>query len=289
MCQVRVFHKSVRWKLWQINIQPLFLNIRVGIRVRGLHLVFSRMRSEGSRFTWGSGGEAVFAKFCVCGCNCGNRSQPSATLRNRLCVRRKALHNGECVWSGAEIIPESCQVGSCRRSYIGVSRGGVCVSDLWRCRYIGVCRGGGCERDLCRRSFIAVCRGGVCESDLCRRSYIGVCRGGVCESDLCRRRYIGVCRGGGCESDLCRRSYIGVCRGGVGVSDLCRRSYQRKFRNLTPDYTESCCWRSVNQEMWSRRCDTAEMWDMRIWRVGSARNAVFFHSFVASLAGKVSS
>ena len=34
---------------------------------------FSRMRSEGSRFTWGSGGEAVFAKFCVCG---RNRSQP---------------------------------------------------------------------------------------------------------------------------------------------------------------------------------------------------------------------
>ena len=33
MCQVRVFHKWVRWK-------SLFLNIRVGIRVRGLHLVF---------------------------------------------------------------------------------------------------------------------------------------------------------------------------------------------------------------------------------------------------------
>ena len=28
---------------------------------------------------------------------------------------------------------------------------------------------------------------------------------------------------------------------------------------------------------------------MRIWRVGSARNAVFFHSSVASLAGKVRS
>ena len=66
-------------------------------------------------------------------------------------------------------------------------------------------------------------------------------------------------------------------------------SSQRKFRNLTSDYTESCCWRSVNQEMWSRRCDTAEMWDMRIWRVGSARNAVFFHSFVASQARKVRS
>ena len=65
--------------------------------------------------------------------------------------------------------------------------------------------------------------------------------------------------------------------------------YQRKFRNLTSDYTESCCWRSVNQEMWSRRCETAEMWDMRIWRAGSAWNAVFFHSFVTSLAGKVSS
>ena len=64
---------------------------------------------------------------------------------------------------------------------------------------------------------------------------------------------------------------------------------QRKFRNLTSDYTESCCWRFVNQEMWSRRCDTAEMWDMRIWQVGSARNAVFFHSFVASPARKVRS
>ena len=41
---------------------------------------FSRMRSEGSRFTWGSGGEAVFAKFCVCG---RNRPQPFATVRNR--------------------------------------------------------------------------------------------------------------------------------------------------------------------------------------------------------------
>ena len=39
MCQIRVFHKWVRWKLWQINIKSLFLNIRVGIPVRGLHLV----------------------------------------------------------------------------------------------------------------------------------------------------------------------------------------------------------------------------------------------------------
>ena len=38
-------------------------------------LFFSRMRSEGSRFIWGSGGEAVFAESCVC---VRNRSQPFA-------------------------------------------------------------------------------------------------------------------------------------------------------------------------------------------------------------------
>ena len=46
MCQIRVFHKWVRWKLWQISIKPLFLNIRVGIRVRGLHLVSSYHRGK---------------------------------------------------------------------------------------------------------------------------------------------------------------------------------------------------------------------------------------------------
>ena len=36
-----------------------------------------------------------------------------------------------------------------------------------------------CQVESCRRSYIGVCRGGVCERDLCRRSYIGVCRGGA--------------------------------------------------------------------------------------------------------------
>ena len=62
---------------------------------------FSRMRSEGSRFTWGSGGEAVFAKSCVCD---RNRRQVFATVRNRPLVRRKALHSGERVWSGPESV-----------------------------------------------------------------------------------------------------------------------------------------------------------------------------------------
>ena len=59
--------------------------------------------------------------------------------------------------------------------------------------------------------------------------------------------------------------------------------YQRKFRNLTSDYTESCCWRSVNcqpRDVIQQRCDTAEMCDMRIWQVRIARNAVFFNSWL---------
>ena len=38
--------------------------------------------------------------------------------------------------------------------------------------------------DLCRRSYIGVCRGGVSVRSLCRGSYIGVCRGGLSVSDL---------------------------------------------------------------------------------------------------------
>ena len=39
------------------------------------------MRSEGSRFIWGFGGEAVFAESCL---YVRNRPQPFATVRNRL-------------------------------------------------------------------------------------------------------------------------------------------------------------------------------------------------------------
>ena len=51
---------------------------------------------------------------------------------------------------------------------------------------------------------------------------------------------------------------------------------------LTSDYTESC------RQVLQHRCLTAEMFystgagHERFWRVGIARNAVFFHSFVAS-------
>ena len=91
------------------------------------------MRSEGSRFTWGSGGEAVFAEFCVC---VRNRSQVSATV----CVSAVRLST---VASVSGVVSKACQV------------------ELWRHSYIGVCSGGVCGIDLCRRNYIGVCRGGV--------------------------------------------------------------------------------------------------------------------------------
>ena len=75
-----------------------------------LSISFSRMRSEGSRFTWGSGDEAVFAKFCVC---VRNRSQPFATVRNRrrpvatVCVSAVKLST---VASASGVVPKACQV-----------------------------------------------------------------------------------------------------------------------------------------------------------------------------------
>ena len=53
-----------------------------------------------------------------------------------------------------------------RRSYNGVCRGGVNVSDLWLSSCSGVCRGGVCVGNLCRRSYHDVCRGGVCVGHL---------------------------------------------------------------------------------------------------------------------------
>ena len=100
----------------------------------------SRMRSEGSRFTlWVWGWGCVRQKLCL-------SSQPSATVGNSLRVRRKALHSGEWCRKGSrkcDFWPVSLQlfwrlqrkclwVLLCRRSYIGVCRGGVSVSDLWR-------------------------------------------------------------------------------------------------------------------------------------------------------------
>ena len=61
---------------------------------------FSRMRSEGSRFIWGSGGEAVFAESCV---YVRNRSQPSATV----CVRAVRLST---VASASGVIQKVCEV-----------------------------------------------------------------------------------------------------------------------------------------------------------------------------------
>ena len=135
----------------------------------------------------------MFAKSCVCD---RNRRQPSATVRNRLRWRRKALHKGERVWSGPESVSSWLLLAAVILAFAEeVSVRVICVAavilafaeERRRCD-VGV-------RDLCRRNYFGVCRGIVYESDLCRRSHICVCRGGVGVRDLCRRSQIGVCRG----------------------------------------------------------------------------------------------
>ena len=84
-----------------------------------------------------------------------------------------------------------------------------------------------------------------------------------------------------------------IVKGSLGIyitSDYILRVAAEDLSTKRCDHADVIQQRCETWEMWSRRCDTAEMWDMRTWRVGIAGNAVFFfHSFVASLAGKVSS
>ena len=174
---------------------------------------FSRMRSEGSRFTWGSGGEAVFAKFCVC---VRNRRQPFATVRNRLRWRCKALHSGERVWRGPETVSNWVVLSAFAEE---VSVRVICVAAV-----ILVFAEEVSMRVTCGAAVILVsaerclwewpvapqlywCLQRRCLWEWCvapqlfwrlqRRclwewsvapQFIGVCRGGVCESDLCQVR-----------------------------------------------------------------------------------------------------
>ena len=69
------------------------------------------------------------------------------------------------------------------------------------------------------------------------------------------QRFPGCGHGGTCWDQLDRTASICFTQKLINT--------QRKFRNLISEYTESCRPRSVNEEMWSRRCDTAEMiWDV---------------------------
>ena len=60
------------------------------------------MRSEGSRFTWWSGGEAVFAKTCSMLSTVRNRPQPSPYV----CVSAVKL---SAVASAPGVVPKACQ------------------------------------------------------------------------------------------------------------------------------------------------------------------------------------
>ena len=174
------YYKHLMFEAWQHHIL-IFANsylVKLCVWLCWLGLKKNRMRSEGSRFTlgvWGQG--CVRQELCLC-------AQPFASV----CVSAVRLST---VAIASGVVPKAYQVDSCRRRYIGVCRGAVCVSDLCRCSCIGVCSGGVCR-------CIDVCRGSVCVSDLRRRIFVGVCSGGVCVSDLWRRSYFGVSKGGVC-------------------------------------------------------------------------------------------
>ena len=226
---------------------------------------YSRMRSEGSRFTWGSGGEAVFAKSCVCD---RNRRQPSATA----CVRAVRLST---VASASGVVQKACQIDCLSpQLYWCLQRRclwewSVAPQLYWRLQrrclwewsvspqlyyVILVFAEEVSERVIygaavilvsaeevsvwviCVATVILVSAEEVSVRVICVAAVIlvsaeevsvwAICFAAVIlASDLWRRSYIGVCRGGVWESDLWRRSYIGVCRRGVSESDLCRRSY----------------------------------------------------------------
>ena len=158
-----------------------------------------------------------------------NRRQPSATARL------------STVASTAGVLQKVCQVESCRRSYIGVSRGAVSVSDLCRRNYIGISRGAVSLSDLCRRSLIMfdwrLQRCCLCEWSVSPELYRRLQRSCQREWSVSSQLFWRLQRS--CQWEwslspqlywclqrrsLCRRSYFGVCRGSVSVSDLWRRS-----------------------------------------------------------------
>ena len=131
---------------------------------------YSRMRSDGSRFTWGLGVGLCSPKVAFAD---RNRWQPFATVCGDA-VRLSTLA------SASGVVQKACQVGSRRRMYFVVCRGGVCVSDLWRRNYIGVCGGGVCVTHLWRRSDIRVCRC-LCERSVSPQLYWCLQRRCQCE------------------------------------------------------------------------------------------------------------
>ena len=116
MCQVRVFHKSVRWKLWQINIQPLFLNIRVGIRVRGFHLVFFLFRFK--PFSWDEWTTNLLYSSCLVWDWVDQRFENFNFIRKTVVLKRKVLET---------LVPTLCQ---CQNDSSWWDFVGWCIAEL---------------------------------------------------------------------------------------------------------------------------------------------------------------
>ena len=106
VCQLRVSHKWVRWKMWEI-VLSLFLNIRVGIRVRGLHLVSFFLHLEQFFLTvWFS--------------RCYHLVNSFSKLSTRICPKAM-VKMGHCS-TGLSSIPN-------RGNFVG--RHGLCAMSTW--------------------------------------------------------------------------------------------------------------------------------------------------------------
>ena len=149
----------------------------------------------------------------------------TATVRNRLRVRRKALHSGECVRSGPESVSSWLLVAVFLLAFAeDLSVWVICVAAV-----ILVFAEDLSVWVICVAAVILVFAEDLSVWVICVTAVILAFAEELSVWVICvRRSYIGVFRGPVCVSDLCR-SYIGICRGSVCVSDLwCRMSVSHK-------------------------------------------------------------
>ena len=240
------------------------------------------MRSEGSRFIWGFGGEAVFAESCV---YVRNRSQPSATVRvravsspqwrvhlewsrKRVKLTRVAafilVFAAEvsvwaiCVAAVILVFAEELSVRvSCVAVFIlvfaeEVSVWVICVAAVILAfaveLSVWVIGGAAVILVFAQEMFVSL---------ICVAAVILVFAAEVSVWVMCVAAvYFGVCRGGVCVSDLWHCNYISVRRGRVCVNDLCPR------RGSSKSVVQECHVRSVKYECVTRV--SSKKWQARV-------------------------
>ena len=163
---------------------------------------------------WGWG---CVRKNCVCD---PHRSQPSATVRNRLRWRRKALHSGECVWSGPESVSNWLLVATvilafaeevsprviCGAAVVWVFAEEVSVRVICVAAVIFLFAEEVSVRVICGAAVILVFAEEVSVKMICGAAVILVFAEEVSMKMICVAAVILVFAEEVCENDLCRRS-----------------------------------------------------------------------------------